>query len=1216
MASDTVTETYDTVGQYQIDIPGAAENIWVDLVGAGGGTGEHGSLSPGSGGRWTGTLDLADETIDVWVGGGGSGGGNNAGGTGRSDGGDGGASTNGEGGGGGGSTEIVIAGNMVAAADAGGGAGSTQPDDFPAGGGGGGARGGAGGTGDSPTDGEGSGFGGDGNSSGRTATGGEDGGQEVVSSYLISEETAQTGGGAGATANGSVTVEYDVVVTAVDSTSVTATRNTEIDLSWNVNTPNADGQRIYRDTAPGIDPSTATPIDEVGPETGSYTDTGIDNGETYYYVIETYEDDTNGTLTATSAEVSGQTTLPEVEGFTLDASVQDELTVELLPVLNAGQYRIRWKRSSDSSYPSGNETTAAASSDIVTHIISPVLDGEEYDVQARTETDEVTGAWHTASEITKLVAASGVTFEGVTETTIDSISWTVNSDFDGSQQVWLDRDDYDYGDPKGELLGTVSTTTTSFSDLPDAHPDRTYTVTIIAQTQYVHADSSATTTTPSAGLEQSPIPPRGWYVEVDHPQRDDAETQILDDPQHRPRLNGPSEVEIPVPHSDTWLNDALDDQAMRVYHDGNRLPIDRLADREDESDRVLLHGKGPSALERTVRADVDVEPAHELAQRLIEENTDLVANVDSPTLAEEDTVMQAADASDEWALNTESIDITGLPFDIADGRLHLQQTCFTRHALDRDSDVGLQAGTGFDEAVRGDIAVINGSSQSVTFENTVGHRIPEANVGVSVRVVGLDDSFPVRFLLNGQEIESLPDGFSAGSNTWLELAEGAYVGPGWSGGDIAAGETVTFEIEGYTPEDEDGNPVPGDGNFYFDMVTGIHDTRYSYNFDTTLDEPEGHLDGPELYPVASLEMDAAESVLSVTGGDLVTDFDDTSGAQSIGIRNALGDSYTTAANSETVNTDFDSDGAFIQAELTLSRYGQRSDTTPKQGFQGQSVGSLDLSATLEDTPLIIGQTLEGDLGEQLAEIAEQTNSIYEPAVNSAGDMTIEWTEPGQRTTAEQPDLVDYSIRRVTDKVHRAVISGAALEIREESFTANVGTAVDLDNGEIVPDSDRVYDDSGTVYTRGDDYEIGRQDGTITALSAGDLSDGTEYTIDYEYKVRGEFESGQYNGDTRFELRETIPQLTTTRACALAAKVLVDEQSEARWEADVTFPPSIPADLSLVEAIDLEEMPGDAMAIYELTESPAGLEARLGDQNRVRNRLAQLQRQADAISQRV
>ncbi|ADB63415.1 hypothetical protein Htur_4629 (plasmid) [Haloterrigena turkmenica DSM 5511] len=140
--------------------------------------------------------------------------------------------------------------------------------------------------------------------------------------------------------------------------------------------------------------------------------------------------------------------------------------------------------------------------------------------------------------------------------------------------------------------------------------------------------------------------------------------------------------------------------------------------------------------------------------------------------------------------------------------------------------------------------------------------------------------------------------------------------------------------------------------------------------------------------------------------------------------------------------------------------------------------------------------------------------------------------------------------------------------------------------------------------------------TITALADGTILNGTECLIDYEYKAVGSFETGHYFGDPREEEVETIPQLTSERGCLQAAKAIVDTGSEARSEADVSLPPSVPVDLSLVEQLGLEDVSGDAMAIYELQDSLEGLQLRLGDRTRVRDAVQQMQRQLAANSERV
>lgn len=60
----------------------------------------------------------------------------------------------------------------------------------------------------------------------------------------------------------------------------------EIDLSWNDNSTVEDGYRIYRST----DGTNFSQIADLDPGTTSYTDTGLVDGDRYYYYVEAYND--------------------------------------------------------------------------------------------------------------------------------------------------------------------------------------------------------------------------------------------------------------------------------------------------------------------------------------------------------------------------------------------------------------------------------------------------------------------------------------------------------------------------------------------------------------------------------------------------------------------------------------------------------------------------------------------------------------------------------------------------------------------------------------------------------------------------------------------------------------------------------------------------------------------------------------------------------------
>ncbi|WP_255291432.1 fibronectin type III domain-containing protein [Natrinema sp. CBA1119] len=911
------------------------------------------------------------------------------------------------------------------------------------------------------------------------------------------------------------------------------------------------------------------------------------------------------------------TDLPDAQGLSLDASDSETLTATWDDVINNGEFRLEIRDDDpEGDHPPYELETTVSWDGTLQHTIENILGGEQYSVRIRTETNHVTGEWLAAEEITKLLASDSLSFSNVTATSA-TVSWMINNDFRGSHVVYRRRTDYDYDGGMGRLVGTVASDASSFVD-DSVQPDRGFEYQVRTLTQWQYADSGTeTTTTDDAGLAQSPTGSQGWHVEIDHPSGTVLTPEILDDLERRPTLNEQTQIDIPVPRNERWLSADLEGAPVRAWKDGQRLPIDKLAEDpvEISADRAVLHAIGGEELDKRVTADVTVEPAPDLVRRLIQENTGLVANVDDVQGSVQETDMQVSSTQTDWEAVTQTTNLDRLPFTIQNGDLDTQDACFPRDAL-ADNDRESVVPTSGDRFNDGQAAFFSSDGYYTEFEITPAYDIPADQVGAKVRTdtieTGHDGTLSI--LWDGTAIASTSAELILG---WDEIGSDSFSGgPGGYqaevGQDLQAGETYTLRIE------SNGNTGLG-----VDAIA-VYDQRFSFTWSNpdAATNAGGYLDGPEPRPIPTIDLDEAESIFSVIGGELTADFDDVSDGQQVGIRNVSGGSFQTASNSETVSHDWADPGAMIQAQLTLGRYGTR-DAFPATGFEGQTVSSYTLSATLDDTPLVIDQVYNDDLGAVLATIAKDTYSIMEVTWDdAAGSMAIEWTRPGQRTSDQDLEIVDYTTRKVAPNIQRAIVKGGAQPVREEAFTADVGTAVDLgapinsDDAVLVPGSDRVVDVNSNVYSRGSDYEISRNDLTITVLADGTIPDGTDCLIDYEYKVVGEFETGHYSGDPREEHVETIPQLTTERGCAQAAKVIVDKGSEARTEADVSLPPSIPVDLSLVEELRLEDVPGDAMAIYELQDSPQGLELRLGDRARVDETVRQIQSQLSSNSERV
>ncbi|WP_254766498.1 glycine-rich protein [Salinilacihabitans rarus] len=1256
--TQTVSETFDTAGEYTYDIPAEAESVWVELEGAGGG---NGNANGGAGGYAEGNIPVsvaAGATLTIRVGGGGDDGEVSDGGY------NGGGNTGGYygSGTGGGASDIRIGGttldDRVAVAAGGGGTGGSDSAyvDDNHGGDGGGLQGqdgydtGAGGGGTQTAGGAGSGDGEDGSfgvgGDGGTGTvyggaggggwyggGGADsdgsgaasGGGGGGSSYIddLTNATTTTGGGAAPEGDGSVYVEYDITVEAPTDLAVTGERNTELDLSWTEVDTEVDGYRLYRSTTSPVDPATDTLVVDLAQGTQSYTDTGLDHGTDYYYLLEAYQSDgSGGEVTETSNEANGTTTIPDVTGFVLDGSVQGELLAQEFDAgLNTGQYRIRWKRSVNSTYDPADEATVPFDADPLEYNIMGVLDGEQYDVGIRTETTDVTGTWHQANEITKLHAASSLTATSVGKHSV-GLGWTVESDFDGSQQLWRRREDGKrdrvYDDPDdGELLATLDTVTESYTDdSAGLYPEREYTYTVREQTQYVYADATLTTETESAGLAQSAAPPRGWHVELDHPSGQTLTPQILDGARLEPRVNDLPRARIPIPRDDAYALQSYEGAPMRVYRDGARQPIDELRDVVIEPGRAALVGVGGTQLERRIQRDVDQEAAHTLASDLIATETSYAAVVDAPDVDEVlDEPLQTASTGTEFEefFSPKATE----PVVFRDGGLEPARTSFLKDieyyivgGASALSDPIYSMGECYTFDTSGD------GLESTSF--SVEYTIPADAVGISARV-GCDTGSPAYFRVHVVDDSS---GTSLGKATFADIGYGS--SPGWFG------DSTDLTSSGFTPWDG-GDIPPGeyrievdcywDGDLVYFDAASLHDMRYydSTDFDENGELTDGKaLDRPADYKPVTVESDDAQTVYSVTTGYLDTTWDDTSGAQAIALSNDNGRSWTEVENATSLTTSFDVLGADLRARLSFDGYepdGVRSQS-PRYGYAPQRVESYELSFDGDDTPLVVNASWDTDLLDVLVEIAEQSDSLFEVRYSDAnGGIEIHWAQAGQRASAEALSLANYSVTKRGDRTLRATVLGGGRS-ETETISADLGTPISLAHTNLIPGTETVRDaDTGERFEYLQDYTLQNTTGTIELLADGSITDGQPLEVSYNYKVSGTYEADAYDGDPRYDRTATISGITTERGCELAAKLIVDTTSEPRWEADVEIPASAALD-GLLEALDLEAVPGEAMSVYDLTVSPERLSLRLGSRERVRETIEQIRSTVETASERV
>lgn len=1241
-------KVFDTPGTYQWTVPSGVYEVDAILEGAEGeaAMGSSGGLA----GRTTGKFPVSPgETLYLTVG---------ASGANAPVNGDGGSRST-EGGAGGESVDIRQGGDTLSdrimVAGAGGGAAYDGSDEVSSPGGDGGGlegedgetntdgyegkggtqtEGGAGGDGNGEGDDGGFGFGGDVDDSSSTyhpggggsgwygggggafqggfanGAGAGGGGSGYADGSVVDDANLEGGVSSG---DGEITLEYDIE--PVENLEVADERPTELDLSWDApGDDGADGQRIYRDTEAGVDPDTSTLVADVSPTTGSYTDTDLLNGTPYYYAIEAYADDDGDELTALSEEASGTTTIPLIDQFVLDASVQSELTVQPDPILNAGEYRVRWKRSEAAEYDPADELTFAYDAEPLEGTITGLLDGEQYDVGVRGETADATGEYHTAEEVTKLIPASNVAFDA--EALVDgTLTWTVNSDFEGSQQIWANRADHDHDDELGELVATVDTEAESY-EFEALYPDREYAMSVVAMTQYASATQTETLTTDSAGLEQSATGSRGWHVEIDLPTGQTIIPEVLDNTVQEPAVNDLPSVRVEVPRDEALLAEEFEDVPVRAWRDGDRLPIDRLEDVDIGPDNATLHGVGGTELEARIERDVIQAEAHEEVAAIIEE-TDLEGNVDEPVVdAVEDELLD--DVEDDATFADRAQIESDTPFRVDNGIPQAQTLFLSNAAVDTDYfDSDLSASPNSDDDFPSGIRqrLVNQGDFIEIDPQPLHFDIAEENVGMALFWAGLDDPVDIRVSVIDHDTDSEVGHVDFGAGDAAFSAGWSFISSSlvsdWTGEDIVAGE-YRIRVEALESSSDDGSALG---------VPVFYDSRFydSGDFPSDLHEPGGEFDGPPLYPTeASLEFVDVDTIYSVRTGYLESVWNDTTGNQAVELSNDGGRTWTKAENAEDLVANFDTLGASLRLRITASAASPDGpqDDTPRFGYAPQHLESYQLRFDGDDTPLLLNELLSGDIADVLTRIADRTDSLWEVRAN--GDQqTLEWAQAGQRTHDSVPDLVDYRVRKESKRTLRATVKGGRQRGEETVTVDTLDEAVELGQQNLIPGSDVVRDaETGERYERGRDYDLENGAGLLTPLSVGAVDAGTTLEVEFDYSISGTFEHEDYAGDPRTDDVVTISGLSTVRSCELAAKLLVDTLSEPRFEADFTIPADAIAELpGLLEAFAIEEL-GERQSVYQLESGPDGATGRQGSRDDISSAVEDIESRLQSTSERV
>jgi len=709
------------------------------------------------------------------------------------------------------------------------------------------------------------------------------------------------------------------------------------------------------------------------------------------------------------------------------------------------------------------------------------------------------------------------------------------------------------------------------------------------------------------------VPATGWYVEIVDPDTGHTWTpDVVGQPEIKPAVNTFPKVSIPVRRSERWLDPRFEGAEMRVWRDGQRQPIDQFEEPVETEERFALNGRGGVEMDQRVSKEVDQREAHLVLEDIIQANTPYTANVDTPPArtATNESV-QSADTDSELSNQLQISDTD--PVNVNNGELQLAQTLFIQEG-ESDTISGTRADGDYSggEATFIDRAQSNtGESARVNF--STDHAIPESALAIKFRTDpvdgtgdGISDTPEFTVSIDGQTFTTEQFNTNNLSLEWRDF------GASWTNGDLPAGShTLTVEVS-------DAATGTADDELRFDLYT-VYDDRYSYNFDNSNDGSGGYLSGPELFPDrAEVETVDAPTAFQFTGAKLSASYDDVSGGQRVGVSNDQGASYTFADNSGTVETDFGSSTAEIRGKLGLSRYGTQSGATPTSGVNGQIVDLYELFGDIDETPLLINQDYDDSLMNVVRDICQQADFISEFR-KTGGTPSFEATVPGQRSSSVEPEVSGYRYSRsVEDQVKRVVVKGGRQRQREETFVANHGTAVSLDQGNIDRGTEAVYDPStGEQFVEREDYRISpgveSDTGTITTLSSGSMTDGEAFAVDYSYHNEGVATSDDAGNNPDTLVRE-LPAVTAQRGCQQAATILLRQLEQPLEEAQVTIPAA--AGFNVVDAQQFGPLPtGTTWEIRQITTDAGETQFSLGTRETIDEITRRIQRRLSAAASR-
>jgi hypothetical protein len=408
---------------------------------------------------------------------------------------------------------------------------------------------------------------------------------------------------------------------------------------------------------------------------------------------------------------------------------------------------------------------------------------------------------------------------------------------------------------------------------------------------------------------------------------------------------------------------------------------------------------------------------------------DNVTVVDEPTeIVEQDATLADISTQSEWESKVSPADTD--PYAIRNDGLEVEQTGFVAEGEsstgDTESDVEYSDGS----AGR----IFGTGSGDITLNFSTEYKIPSGSGEFYIRGLQGDSSgtsTTVSVFLDGSKVLNdtiiVPDtlGWKSVFTTPSDLAAGSH--------------TVRISLENANDNIKQ----------VFDVLAFV-DNRYTYNFDNSVHQDNGYLDGPEKSPSAvRVDSGTEQTKFNIAEAAVDATVNDTTGGQAIGIDLPLDTATDFFANTSSATLNNPDVAREVGVEFKLGHYPQSTNAqsaTPRYGYNRQRIDSFTLTADLDSLTVIDEIELRGNHFQNLKQLHEYGNFLWTIEHDSDGISNLvvysyaEGSETRSRPNAYDEPLSKQSSVDATNYFNAIFFRGAV----PASGTQPTATAEDTD----------------------------------------------------------------------------------------------------------------------------------------------------------------------------